>query len=183
MIPYIILGVCSLLVLYALITYNSLVKLKNLVEEAFATMDVYAKKRWDLVPNLVETVKGYASHEQETLNQIVTLRGSSYGSMSLNEKIDTNQKLSQGISKLLALSEAYPDLKANENFRDLNKQLVETEEDIAQSRKYYNGTVRKINTKIQMFPSNLIAAMTGFHAYSMYEISEGEREAVNVSFH
>lgn len=182
MLAYVIISVCMLIVLYALVTYNSLVKLRNRVGEAFSTMDVYAKKRWDLVPNLVEVVKGYASHEQETLNQIVSLRANSYDAMEPQDKIDANVKLSQGISKILAISEAYPELKANENFKDLNLQLTKIEEDIAQSRKYYNGTVRDINNKIQMFPSNLIAAITGFHAYSMYEINEKERDAVKVSF-
>ena len=118
---YILIAIVVVLVLYVLSVYNTLVRLNNNVKEAFSTMDVYLKKRWDLIPNLVETVKGYAKHEENTLKEVVELRNSAYESMSDDEKLKTNQKLSQGITKIMALAEAYPDLKANENFNNLNE--------------------------------------------------------------
>ena len=149
---YIIIAIIVLILIYFGVTYNSFVKLSNTVKEAFSTMDVYLKKRWDLIPNIVETVKGYAKHEKSTLKEIIELRNSTYDNMSANEKVDVNNKLSQGINKLMAIAEAYPDLKANENFKDLSQQLTKVEDDIANSRKYYNGAVRIFNDKVQMFP-------------------------------
>ena len=118
---YIIIAIIVLIIIYAFALYNSFVKLNNKVKEAFSTMDVYLKKRWDLIPNIVETVKGYAKHEKDTLKEVVELRNSAYDKMSDDEKIKTNEQLSSGISKIMALAEAYPDLKANENFKDLSK--------------------------------------------------------------
>lgn len=177
---YIIIAIIVLILIYFGITYNSFVKLNNTVKEAFSTMDVYLKKRWDLIPNIVETVKGYAKHEKSTLKEIIELRNSTYDNMSANEKVDVNNKLSQGINKLMAIAEAYPDLKANENFKDLSQQLTKVEDDIANSRKYYNGSVRIFNDKVQMFPSNIVAGMLGFKEQKMFEASESERENVQV---
>ena len=182
MLLYIILGIIVLIALYVLTTYNSLVKLKNRVSEAFATMDVYLKKRWDLIPNLVETVKGYAKHEESVLEEVTKLRTASYDDMSDKDKVEVNKKLSQSISKLIAIGEAYPELKANENFNNLSNQLSNIEEDIANSRKYYNATVRTMNDKVQMFPSNIIAAILGFKTQEMFEIDEAQRENVKVEF-
>ncbi len=179
---YIIIAIIVLIIIYALTVYNSLVKLNNKVKEAFSTMDVYLKKRWDLIPNIVETVKGYASHEQETLKEIVALRNSAYDTMTDEEKIKTNTELSNGINKIMALAEAYPDLKANENFKDLSNQLAKVEEDIANSRKYYNGTVRIYNNKVEMFPSNIFAGLFGHKTKAMFEVSAAERENVKVQF-
>ena len=177
---YIIIAIIVLILIYFGVTYNSLVKLSNTVKEAFSTMDVYLKKRWDLIPNIVETVKGYAKHEKSTLKEIIELRNSTYDNMSANEKVDVNNKLSQGINKLMAIAEAYPDLKANENFKDLSQQLTKVEDDIANSRKYYNGAVRIFNDKVQMFPSNIVAGILGFKEQKMFEASENERENVQV---
>ena len=177
---YIIIAIIVLILIYFGVTYNSFVKLNNTVKEAFSTMDVYLKKRWDLIPNIVETVKGYAKHEKSTLKEIIELRNSTYDNMSANEKVDVNNKLSQGINKLMAIAEAYPDLKANENFKDLSQQLTKVEDDIANSRKYYNGAVRIFNDKVQMFPSNIVAGMLGFKEQKMFEASEFERENVHV---
>ncbi len=177
---YIIIAIIVLILIYFGVTYNSFVKLNNTVKEAFSTMDVYLKKRWDLIPNIVETVKGYAKHEKSTLKEIIELRNSTYDNMSANEKVDVNNKLSQGINKLMAIAEAYPDLKANENFKDLSQQLTKVEDDIANSRKYYNGAVRIFNDKVQMFPSNIVAGMLGFKEQKMFEASEFERENVQV---
>lgn len=182
MLVYIIIAIVALILLYVFTTYNSFVSLKNRVEEAFSTMDVYLKKRWDLIPNLVETVKGYAKHEENTLKQITELRTSSYDDMSASEKVAVNEKLSQGISKLIAVSEAYPELKANENFNNLSNQLQAVEEDIANARKYYNANVRNMNDKVQMFPSNIIANIFGFKSREMFEVDEAQRENVKVEF-
>lgn len=179
---WIVLGIVALIVIYLLATYNSLVRLRNRAEEGFSTMDVYLKKRWDLIPNLVETVKGYAKHESETLEKIIGLRGTSYGDMKTEEKVDVNNQLTAGITKLLAVAENYPDLKANANFQQLTAELSKIEEDIANSRKYYNATVRNLNNKIQMFPSSIVAGMFGFQTKKMFEANEAERENVKVQF-
>ena len=177
---YIFIVIVIIPLIYVLITYNSFVKLNNRVEEAFSTMDVYLKKRWDLIPNIVETVKGYAKHEKNTLEEVIKLRNSSYDKMLTNDKVEVNNKLSQGISKLMAIAEAYPDLKANENFKDLSNQLTKVEDDIANARKYYNGTVRNFNDKVQMFPSNIVAGILGYKTKKMFEANENERENIKV---
>lgn len=177
---YIIFAIIALIVIYTLVLYNNFVKLNNKVKEAFSTMDVYLKKRWDLIPNIVETVKGYAKHEKDTLKEIVELRNSTYDKMSDDEKIKTNEQLSSGINKIMALAEAYPDLKANENFKDLSHQLAKVEDDIANSRKYFNGVVRVYNNKVEMFPSNILAKLFGYKSKAMFETSETERESIKV---
>ena len=177
---YVIITIIVILLIFLFVTYNSLIKLNNKVKEAFATMDVYLKKRWDLIPNIVETVKGYAKHEKETLEDVIKLRNMNYESMKDDEKISNNEKLTQGINRIMALAESYPELKANENFKDLSKQLTKTEEDIATSRKYYNATVRDYNNKVEMFPSNLIAKLFGYKTKSMFEITTDERENVKI---
>ena len=182
MVGIIILIILVLIAVYIFTQYNSFVQLKNRVEEAFATMDVYLKKRWDLIPNLVETVKGYAKHESSTLEEVVKLRNLSYDNMSLSDKIDKNQQLSKELPKIMAIAENYPELKANQNFSDLMSQLSKIEEDIANSRKYYNAVVRELNNKVEMFPSNLVANMFGFKKTKMFEANENERENVKVEF-
>ena len=177
---YATIAVIVLIVVYILIQYNGFVRLNNKVKEAFSTMDVYLKKRWDLVPNLVETVKGYAKHESSVLEEITKLRSNSYDSMSSVEKIDTNNQLAGKISKIMAIAENYPDLKASQNFLDLMKQLTQVEDEIANSRKYYNAVVRKLNTKIEMFPSNIIASIFGFKPSKMFEAGEEEKNNIKV---
>lgn len=179
---YIILGVLLVLIIYVLATYNRFVVLKNSVKEAFSTMDVYLKKRWDLIPNIVESVKGYMTHEKDTLEGIVKLRSGAYDNMSQEDKINANDELSKGLSKLFALAENYPDLKANQNFMDLNNQLSLVEEDIANARKYYNAVAKNMNNAIMVFPSNIIANMFGYKEEKMFEVQEAEREAVKVKF-
>lgn len=179
---YIVIAIVILILIYVLVTYNSLIKIKNKVEEAFSTMDVYLKKRWDLIPNIIETVKGYAKHENETLKEVINLRNTAYEKMNNNDKVELNNKLSQSINNLMALSESYPNLKANENFKDLSNQLAKVEEDIANSRKYYNGSVRIMNDKLQMFPSNIVGKILGFKVQKMFEAGEKERENVKVEF-
>ena len=182
MVWIIIAVIIVLLLVYIMSTYNGLVRLRNTVREAFATMDVYLKKRWDLIPNLVETVKGYAKHEKGTLEEVVKLRSGAYDNMSPEEKIEANKELSRGITKIMALAEAYPDLKANENFKDLSRQLERVEEDIANSRKYYNAVVKNMNNKVEMFPGNIVAGMFHFKSEKMFEAAESERENVKVEF-
>lgn len=179
---YIIIAIVVIIVIYVLSLYNSLVRLNNKVKEAFSTMDVYLKKRWDLIPNIVETVKGYAAHEKDTLAELVNLRNGAYESMSDEEKIEANNELSKGVTKIMAIAEAYPDLKASENFKDLSNQLTKVEEDIANSRKYYNGVVRIYNDKVLMFPNNIFAGMFGYKAKAMFEADANERENVKIQF-
>ncbi len=181
MIYYIILGVVAILLIYILLIFNKLTKLKNRVKEAFSTMDVYLKKRWDLIPNLVETVKGYAKHESETLEEIVNLRNKDYNDLSDNEKISTNIDVNKGISKLFLLSENYPDLKASDNFLNLSSELTNIENDIASSRKYYNATVRIYNNNVEMFPSNIVAFIFRFKSQLMFEAKEEEKENVKIN--
>lgn len=180
MVLYIVIGIIVLVALYVLIQYNSFVKLRNMVKEAFSTMDVYLKKRWDLIPNLVEVVKGYMQHESSVLEEIAKLRNSSYDNMAQSDKIDTNQQLSICLSKIMAVAENYPDLKASQNFSDLSHQLSKIEDEIANSRKYYNAVVRNLNIKIEMFPSNIVARMFNFELSKMFEASESERINVKV---
>ncbi len=180
MILYILLAIVIFFVAYLLINFNSLIGLNNQVKEAFATMDVYLKKRWDLIPNLVETVKGYSAHEKETLEEVVNLRNNSYDKMNDSEKLNTNNKISESLGRLIAIAESYPELKANENYKDLSNQLTKIEDEIASSRKYYNGCVRIYNNKVEMFPSNLCAKLFGFKVKSMFEASADERENVKV---
>ncbi len=177
---YIVTGIVLLLLIYMFITYNGLIKLNNIVKEAFSTMDVYLKKRWDLIPNLVEVVKGYAKQEKEVLNQVTTLRTNNYQNMSINKKIIINGQLTQGISKIIAFSENYPDLKSSQNFLELSRDLTKIEDEIANSRKYYNGSVRIFNTKIKVFPNNIIANIFGFKEASMFEANSDEKNNVKV---
>ena len=170
------------ILIYVAFTYNRIVVLKNFVKEAFATMDVYLKKRWDLVPNLVETVKGYSEYEQETFSNVTKLRTQNYSRLSNSEKIDLNTELSGVLNKLLAVAENYPNLKASEQFAKLMEQLNEIENDIANSRKYYNGSVRELNTFIEMFPSNIIANIFSIKKEKMFEIDNMERENIKVDF-
>lgn len=169
-------------VLYVVGLYNKLVKKKNDCEEAFSTMDVYLKQRWDAVPNFVETVKGVMKHEKDILKDITELRTKSYDNMSTKEKIEANKQLSSGLGKLLAVAEAYPELKTNENFKDLNDKLEKVEDHIANARKYYNGSVRDFNNLVQVFPNFIFAKMFGFEKMQMFEIEAQERENVKVKF-
>jgi len=179
----IIIIIVLILLLWGIGAYNGFVRKKNRIEEAFATMDVYLKKRWDLVPNLVNTVQAYAKHESDTFEKITSLRTRNYDAMSPNEKIDANQALGASLGTIVATAEAYPELKANENFMQLMKQLNGFEDDIANSRKYYNGCVREMNTAVESFPTNFIANAFHFEKYKMYEVdSAAERENVVVDF-
>ena len=177
---YVVIAVLIIIVIYAIILFNSFSSLNNKVKEAFSTMDIYLKKRWDLVPNLVEVVKSYAKHEKDTLEEVTKLRSNIYDNMSNDEKIKTNLKLNRDIDKIMLLVEAYPELKASDNFKDLSDKLVKIEDDIANSRKYYNGTVRIFNNKVEMFPNNIFAKIFGYKSKPMFEAKISERENVDV---
>ena len=177
---YVVIAVIIIIVIYAIVLFNSFSSLDNKVKEAFSTMDIYLKKRWDLVPNLVEVVKSYAKHEKDTLEEITKLRGNTYDNMSNDEKIKTNVKLNRDIDKIMLLVEAYPELKASDNFKDLSDKLVKIEDDIANSRKYYNGTVRIFNNKVEMFPNNIFAKIFGYKSKPMFEAKISEKENVDV---
>ncbi len=180
MVMYIIIGVVIVLFVLVLVTYNSLIQLRNKVKEAFSTMDVYLKKRYDLIPNLVDIVKGYAKHETDTLQEVTKMRVNAQKG-DLNTAIDSEVKIGDALQSLLVVVEKYPDLKANTNFLDLQERLSKMEEEIAFSRRYYNGSVREYNNKCQMFPFNLIAGVFGFMSLPMYQVeSEQERKVVDV---
>ena len=183
MIPLIVIGVVVLLVLFWWIgTFNGFVRLRNSIEEAFSTMDVYMKKRYDLVPNLVETVKGYAAHESSTFEKVVQARNIAQGATTTADKIAGENMLTQSLRSLFAVAEAYPELKANQNFLDLQGQLSVIENDIASSRKYYNAVVRDYNTKRESFPSSIVASAGHFEKREMFEIAAEQRENVKVQF-
>jgi len=179
---WIILIVVILIAVWFVSAYNGFVKLRNMVREAYSTMDVYMKKRYDLIPNLVETVKGYASHEKTTLENVIKARNSALGASTVKDKIEGENALAGTLKSLFALAEAYPDLKANTNFLQLQSQLQSVEVDIANSRKYYNSVVRSFNTKTESFPSNIVAMVFGFRPEPMFEISSDERQNVKVQF-
>ncbi len=180
---YIILAVVVILVLFFVTSYNGFVTLKNQIEEAFATMDVYLKKRYDLIPNLVETVKGYAAHEAGTFEKVTAARNMAAGANTIEDKMAGENMLQGALKSLFAVAEAYPDLKANLSFLDLQSQLKMLEDDIANARKYYNAVVKTFNTMVEVFPSNILANMFNFKRKTMFEVSEeGQREAVKVQF-
>lgn len=183
MVIAIIAAVVVLIVLIFVVMYNGFVRANNDCEEAYSTMDVYMKKRYDLIPNLVEMVKGYASHEKETLQKVIEARNFAQGATTVEDKIAGENALTGTLKSLFAISEAYPDLKANTNFLDLQNQLKSIEEDIANSRKYYNAVVKLYNNKCQVFPSNIIGQMFNFKLRQMFQVdSEEERRNVKVSF-
>lgn len=180
MVTYIVIVVLVVLAVLVLFTYNNLVQLRNKVKEAFSTMDVYLKKRYDLIPSLVEVVKGYAKHETDTLQEVTQMRVNAQKG-DLDTAIDSEIKIGDALKSIFLVVEKYPDLKANTNFLDLQERLSKMEEEIAFSRRYYNGSVREFNNKCQMFPFNLIAGMFGFKALPMYQVdSDKERQVVDV---
>ncbi|WEK68166.1 MAG: LemA family protein [Candidatus Chryseobacterium colombiense] len=183
MVALIIIGIIAIFLLYAVSIYNRLVKLKNLVQEAWSSIDVMLKKRHDLIPNLVETVKGYATHERETLESVTRARNQAVGANSLEAKEAAEKKLNQAMMNLFAVAEQYPDLKANANFQQLQAELTSIENDIEKSRRYYNGTARENNTLVESFPSNIVANMYKFEKVSYFELDNiAEREVPTVKF-
>jgi len=171
----------TLIIIVALI-YNSFISKKNMAEKAFATIDVMLKKRFDLIPGLVETVKGYAKHERETLEKLIEIRATSTKNISNDEKIRLGIESAPLMTKLLALSENYPDLKANQNFLNLQKNLTEIEEQISAARRAYNAAVTDFNNSCEMFPGNLFAMLFGFNKKSLFSITEDEKINKHLNF-
>ncbi|GAB3224717.1 LemA family protein [Algoriphagus aestuariicola] len=172
-----------LLVFYAIGIYNKLVRLRTLVEEAWSGIDVQLKKRYNLIPNLVETVKGYAKHEQETFEKVVQARNLAQSATGVEAQQAAENQLNKALVNLFALSEQYPELKANQNFLQLQEELSVIEQDIEKSRRYYNGTVREKNILVESFPSSIVANMFGFVKSKFFELdSEVERSVPQVKF-
>jgi LemA protein len=177
-----LLVVLFLLGVFLISIYNKLVHLRNIVKDQWAQIEVHLKRRADLIPNLVETVKGYASHEKETLDAVITARNKAVAANTPETEIKANGELTQALGKLFALSEAYPDLKANTNFMDLQKNLKETEDKISFARQFYNDAVLGYKNKLEMFPSNIVAGMFAFKPEMFFEASEADKELPEVKF-
>ena len=182
MIGYIILGIVVLLAVYFIFTYNGLVRLRNMVKDQWSQIDVLLKRRADLIPNLVETVKGYAKHESETLEAVIAARNKAVSATTTEEEMKANGELSGALNRLFALAESYPDLKANTNFMDLQNNLKETEDKISYARQFYNDAVLKYKNKLEVFPSNIVAGMFSFKPEPFFEATSEERENPKVKF-
>ena len=179
---YIIIAIIVLIIIYAFALYNSFVKLNNKVKEAFSTMDIYLKKRWDLIPNIVETVKGYAKHESGTLEAVINARNKAVSASNVHDSAVANGELTQALTHLFALSESYPELKANTNFMDLQNNLKDTEDKIASMRQFYNDSVLNYKNKIEMFPSSIIASIFGFKPEEFFKVADADKELPKVQF-
>ncbi|MFH0819073.1 MAG: LemA family protein [Patescibacteria group bacterium] len=186
-----ILGIGLIVILVAIVAiamwliavYNGLIKLKNQVDEGWSDIDIQLKRRHDLIPNLIETVKGYASHEKQVLENIAIARSAAMNAKAPEEMAKAENNLMGALKSMFAVAENYPDLKANTNFAKLQDELSDTENKIQASRRFYNGVVRDFNIKIQVFPNNLIANMLGFAKRAFYEVADAsERENVTVKF-
>jgi LemA protein len=178
----IIIIIAVVLALFFILLFNSLVRLKNQVKNAWAQIDVQLKRRTDLIPNLVETVKGYAKHEKGVLESVTNARAQLMKADSVKDKADADNMLSGTLKSLFAVSENYPDLKASQNFLQLQEELAGTENKVAYARQFYNDIVMRFNTKIQVFPNNVFSKMLGFHEEESFQATAKERENVKVSF-
>ena len=178
----VILVIVALLIMWFVGTYNSLITLRNRVKDQWAQIDVQLKRRFDLIPNLVETVKGYAKHEKGTLEDVIKARNTFTTATTPEEEMKASGELTKCLSKLMVLTESYPELKANENFMNLQKDLTETEDKISMMRQFYNDIVLKYNNKVQTIPSNIVAAICGFKNETFFQVAEEEKNAPKVSF-
>jgi len=184
-IQIILLVVLVILILWIILTYNRLITLRNRAKEAWADIDVQLKRRYDLISNLVETVKGYAAHEKEVFEKVTEARTRAMGAAGIKEKGEAENFLSQTLKSLFAVAENYPNLRASENFQKLQDELTDTEDKIQAARRFYNGNVRDLNITIESFPANIIASIFRFAKMDFFEIGEGEiaaREPVKVKF-
>lgn len=177
-----IIAIIVIIAIYVWATYNGLITLKAQIKEALSGIDVQLKRRTDLIPNLMETVKGYARHEKEIFENVTKARSSLLSAQTPNEKAEANNMLSGALKSLFAVAEAYPELKASENFKELQRQLEDTEDKIAYSRQFYNSNVLEYNTKIKVFPNSLIAQTFGFAEAGFFEAKEEEKKNVSVKF-
>lgn len=178
----VLIGLAAVLVLFFIGTYNALIILRTRIQEALSGIDVQLKRRADLIPNLVETVRGYAKHEKTVFAEVTKARSALLKADSLPQKAAANDMLTGALKSLFAVAEAYPQLQASENFKDLQRQLEDTEDKVAYSRQFYNSNVLDFNSKVQVFPSNLVANMFGFKSFEFFEAEEGERKNVKVKF-
>lgn len=177
------LAVIVVLLLVAVIaSYNKFVPLRNQAEEAFSTMDICLKKRWDMIPNLVEIVKHYAMHERQTFEAVAQARNMAIAAAGKEERSRSENQLSQTLRSLFAVSESYPQLKADTGFQQLQQQLFMLENEISQSRKYYNGVAKLLNNSIEKFPANIFAGIMGFRSYPYFTVDEPERQNVQIRF-
>lgn len=176
------LAIIVLIVLYAIVAYNRLVSLRNQVKNAWHQVDVQLRRRYDLIPNLVETVKGYAKHERELFEKVTLARAKAINASSVREQAEAENELTSTLKTLFAVAENYPELKASENFMMLQEELAGTENKIAYARQFYNDSVMRYNTAIQVFPSNIIASLFGFKPEEYFEIEEAAKEPVKVQF-
>jgi LemA protein len=182
-ITYILLAIIVVLVLWAIFAYNGFVTLVNRAKEAWSDISVQLKRRYDLIPNLVETVKGYAAHESSAFENVTKARAAAMGATGTADKAQAENMLTGALKSLFAVSEAYPDLKANQNFLDLQRNLADTEDKIQASRRFYNSTVKDLNTRIESFPGNLIASTFHFSKMDLFELTDAAAaEPVKVSF-
>lgn len=179
---WIVLGLVALVGVYFWSLYNALVSLKTNIEEGWSQIDVQLKRRADLIPNLVESVKAYAKHEKTVFAEVTKARSAMMGAKSMAGKAEASDMLSSALGKLIAVAEAYPQLKANENFVQLQKELSDTEDKVAYARQYYNNLIRDYNEKIRTFPNTLFNEALGFHEKEFFLASEGERRSVKVNF-
>ena len=183
MITGIIIGaIVLILVIWFFSTYNKLIKLRNKKDDQWSQIEVQLKRRADLIPNLVETVKGYAKHENETFEEVIKARNTYVSATTPEEEMKASGAVSEALSKLFALSESYPDLKANQNFMSLQNDLKDTEDKISYARQFYNDSVLTYNNKVEMVPSNIVANMTGFKKAAFFEVDEKDKETPQVSF-
>lgn len=182
MIMFIGLGVVVVLIVGLVVIYNGLIRAKVRVDEAWSDIDVQLKRRYDLIPNLIETVKGYAKHEKEVFEKVTAQRTQAMNATGPAEKEKAENMLSGTLKSLFAVAENYPDLKANQNFLELQKELTDTEDKIQAARRFYNGNVRDFNTKIQVFPNNILAGILGYKNREFFEAEEGDKEPVKVDF-
>lgn len=179
---FLLVGIISLLVVYVWATYNSLVVLKTRIQEALSGIDVQLKRRIDLIPNVVETVKGYAKHEKSVFENVTKARSALMKAGSMEDKAHANNMLTDALKSLFAVAEAYPELKASENFKELQRQLEDTEDKIAYSRQFFNSNVLEYNTKLKVFPNNMLANMLGFTEETFFAASDEERKNIKVTF-
>ncbi|HRY63617.1 MAG TPA: LemA family protein [Patescibacteria group bacterium] len=180
---YVVLAIAAVVILWLIGVYNGLIKLRNRTDEAASDIDVQLKRRHDLIPNLVETVKGYATHERELFTKVTEARAAAMGAKGMEAKAKAENALMDTMKSLFAVAENYPQLKASENFAKLQDELSDTENKIQASRRFYNGNVRDFNTKIQVFPNNMVAGMLKFNKYEFFEVENAEeRKNVEVKF-
>jgi LemA protein len=182
MITLILIAVAVVLVLYVIVTYNGLVRLRNRIQNAWAQIDVQLRRRYDLIPNLVETVKGYAAHERQTLESVTAARANAINAQGVVQQAQAENQITGALKSLFAVAEAYPDLKANQNFLELQEELSGTEGRIAYARQFYNDAVLQLNTRIESFPTNILAGMFGFRQHEYFEADDTSRGPVSVQF-